>query len=131
MAAVITNLGLAKITGQLVSGASTSGLALYLAVGTGAGTAAVTDVAMFTEDTTTGRTLATLTQTTKTVTNDTTQYSALLNFPVVNETITEVGLWTASSGGVLVYHRDLTGATQPAGPTAGVSSVTFNEQITY
>jgi hypothetical protein len=130
MAAVVTNGGLASLTTQLVNGASATGLRLYLAVGTGSGTATVTDSAMFTEDTTTGRTLATFVQATKTVTNDSVLYSATLNFPAVNETITEVGLWTASTGGTLVYHRDLTGATQPAGPTAGVSSVTFNEEIT-
>lgn len=123
---VVTNVGLGVLTSALEG----AGLGtVYLAVGTGAGTANVTDVAMFTEDTTTGRTAVTLTRTTTSVTNDTVTATVTVGFPVVNETLTETGLWTALSGGILIYHRS--GLTQPAGPTAGVPSIQFIENIQF
>lgn len=125
MAAVVTNNGLAQLTSALTG----AGLGnIYLAVGTGAGTAAAGDTAMFTEDTTTGRTLTTQSRVTKTVTNDTVQFVATVNFPSINETLTEVGLFTASTGGTMIYHRDSVNTT--VGPTNGTTAVTFTEQIT-
>jgi hypothetical protein len=123
---VVTNVGLGILTNALeASGLGT----VYLAVGTGAGVANVTDTAMSNEDTTTGRIAVTLSRTTTSVTNDTVTATVTVSFPVVNETVTETGLWTASSGGTLIYHR--TGISQLVGPTAGVPSVQFIENIQF
>lgn len=125
MATVVTNSGLAQLTSALTgSGMS----AVWLAIGTGAGTANVADTAMFTEDTTTGRTSCTITRVTKNVTNDTVQFAATVSFPSINETLTEVGLFTASTSGTMYYHRD--GVATTVGPTNGTTAVSFTEQIT-
>lgn len=113
------NGGMAKIVSALEgSGIGT----LYIAIGTGAGTAAVTDTAMSNEDTTTGRVAATLTQTTTTNTNDTLTATAAFTFGV-NETVTELGLWSASTGGTLLAH--VTGLNIPVGASNSLPSGTI------
>lgn len=124
MAAVVTNNGLAFLAEALIgAGVGT----LYLAVGTGAGVVSATDTAMFDEDTVTGRTAVALATILTNHPNDTVQATVAVGFPVINETLTEVGLWTAASGGTLIYHRDT--VDRVVGPSHSVTSVTFTEQI--
>ena len=77
MADVLTNTGRAHIAGLLALAVSAPA-SYYIGWGTGAGTAAVADTALFTEDTTDGRVAATETRVTTSVTNDTAQYVATL-----------------------------------------------------
>ena len=124
--ALVTNSGLAQLTSALTG----SGMgAVWLAIGTGAGTVAATDTAMFTEDTTTGRTSTTISRVTTNVANDTIQFVATVSFPSINETLTNVGLFTASTSGTMYYHRD--GVNTVVGPTNGTTSVTFTEDIVF
>lgn len=125
MADVLTNGGRAFFTAALMD----AGLGtVYLAVGTGAGTAAATDTAMFDEDTVTGRHATTIAQATDLVLDDSLSFFVDIGFPVVNETVTEVGLWSAPTGGTLLYHRAPISVI--VGPTNGTTSVAFTEEVT-
>ena len=88
-----TNAGKAEIAGLIVS--DISGTAFdYIAIGTGTGTAAVTDTALGTTET--ARSSVTGTRTTTTVTNDTAQYVTTFGFAGANA-VTEVGIFNTSS----------------------------------
>lgn len=125
--AKVCNAGLPFLINALDGGQN--GLVLYLAVGTGAGTADPTDTAIFTEDTSTARILCVLTRVTTNVPNDTLNAAATALFPSINETLTNLGLFDASAHntGNLYYIR--TGLILAVGPTAGVSGVNFSEDI--
>ena len=82
----------------------------FLAIGSGAGTAAVTDTTLFTEMTTgtwTGyaRVNATPTRSTTTVTNDTIQWQGTFTAPAA-EAVTNAGTFDASSAGNLCVKGD-------------------------
>jgi len=91
-----------------------SGLATpYVGWGTGAGTAGVTDTTLFTE-VTAERAASTQSITTTTVTNDTLHNVCTLT-SVSGETITNAGLFDASSSGNLWAKGDFTGVVLAAG----------------
>jgi len=109
MATVLTNLGRAAISNRLANGMTQPDLR-YIAWGTGSGTSAVTDTAMFTEAAE-ARTAGAMTQQTTSVTNDTYQVDGFIT-AIADRQITEMGIWDtakAQSGtptGNLVVHGD-------------------------
>lgn len=110
MADVICDVGRAQAAGYLVG--STAGVAqvntYYGNVGTGAGTAAVTDTTLFTETGSARIAMASgsgLSRVTTTVTNDTAQY--VFTYTATGGiNVTNAGYFTASSGGVLMQKSD-------------------------
>lgn len=103
MADVITNGGRAQAAGYLAN--TVSQVATYHGnVGTGAGTATVTDTALFTE-VGSSRIGITPTNVTLTVTNDTAQY--VFEYVATGSVmVTNAGYFTAASGGVLMQKSD-------------------------
>lgn len=125
MATVVTNTGLALIT-DLLTGSGTA--PKYVGWGTGAGTSAVTDTTLFTEDTTAGyaRATGTPTQVTTTTTNDTFQVVGTLTAGATL-TITNVGLFNVlTSTPTLVMKADFTGVALNSG-----DSIQFTLQIEF
>ncbi len=103
MADIITTVGRAQAAGYL-SGVVASLAAYFGNVGTGAGTAAVGDIALFTE-VGTARISITPTRVTVTNTNDTAQY--VFTFTAAGAvSVTNAGYFTASSGGTLMQKSD-------------------------
>lgn len=88
----------------------------YLAWGTGAGTASVSDSTLFTEDTTGGyaRVSGTGTRVTTSTTNDTYQVVGTLT-AAANLTITNAGTFDASTSGNLGVKGDFTGVVLATG----------------
>ena len=109
MATVLTNAGKA-ITSNRVKGSGTE--PAYVGWGTGAGTAAVADTTLFTENG--SRSLGTSTQQTTSVTNDSYQVVGTLVAGSVL-TITNAGLFDASTSGNLYVKGDFTGITISTG----------------
>jgi hypothetical protein len=101
MAVVVTNSGKAIITNRL-KGAGTE--PLFIGWGTGAGTAAVADTALFTPAAE-ARTSGTSTQQTTTVTNDTYRVVGTLT-SLSAQSITNAGLLDAASAGNMFLHAD-------------------------
>lgn len=101
MATVLVNTGKAIVTNYLNGGAAT--VPKYVAWGTGAGTAAITDTTLFTETGT--RTLGTGTQVTTTTTNDTFQVVGTMTAGG-SLAITNAGLFDASTVGNLFAKGD-------------------------
>lgn len=104
MAAVLTTAGKGVVTNR-IKGSGTE--PNYVAWGTGAGTAVVGDTTLFTEASE-SRVAGTSSQVTTTVTNDTYQVVGTLTANGT-KTITNVGLFDASTVGNLVVHSDFTG----------------------
>lgn len=105
---IITNAGLAEIA-NCIGSVSTPAAFIYVACGTGTTAAAASQTALVAEITDTGlaRHTATATRITTTVTNDTLQLT--YTFTVTgSKTIEEVGVFNASSSGVMLS-RALTG----------------------
>lgn len=109
MATILSDVGRAQIASKINSGTATP----YIGWGTGAGTAGVTDTTLFTE-VSAERAAATPTIVTTTVTNDTYQTVATLT-SVSGATITNAGLFDASSTGNLLVKGDFTGVVLAAG----------------
>lgn len=109
MATVLTNAGRACITKRLAQGLTQPDIR-YVAWGTGAGTSAVGDTALFTEAIE-ARTAGGMNQVTTSVTNDTYQIDGAIQ-AVASRAITEVGVFDtakAQSGsptGNLCVHGD-------------------------
>jgi len=103
MADVITNVGRAQSAGYL-SNTVTQVTTYYGNVGTGTGTAAVADTALFTE-VATARVAITPTRTTVSFTNDTAQY-VFTYTAGTSVSITNAGYFTATTGGVLMQKSD-------------------------
>jgi len=101
MAQVVTNAGRSIITNR-IRGLGTE--PLYVAWGTGAGTAAVTDTTLFTESAE-ARTAGTSSQQTTSVTNDTYQVVGTVTATAVRA-ITNAGLFDASTAGNLFVKSD-------------------------
>jgi hypothetical protein len=99
MANVLTDKGRDLITALLV--ASTD---KYVAWGTGAGTAAVTDTTLFTESAE-SRTAGTQTQQTTSVTNDTYQVVGTIT-ATATRAITNAGVFDASTAGNMLLKGD-------------------------
>jgi hypothetical protein len=111
MATVYTQAGEEAIV-DLIDGTSTTHLDAtnaYIAWGTGAGTAAKSDTALFTEASE-ARVAATVSQPAA----DKNQWVATLTADGA-KTITEAGLFNASTGGTLIIHGDFTGIALNAG----------------
>jgi len=121
MATLIVNTGKAIVTNYLAGGAATQ--PKYVAWGTGAGTTAATDTTLFTETGT--RVTGTTTQQTTSTTNDTYQVIGTLTASGT-VTITNAGLFDASTSGNLFVKGDFTGI----GLTSGDSiQFTFKTQF--
>jgi len=102
MATLLVNTGKAIVTNRLNSGGT---IPQYVAWGTGAGTTAATDTTLFAE--VTPRVSGTVTQQTTSTTNDTFQVVATQTAGTT-ETITNAGLFDASSSGNLFIKGDFT-----------------------
>jgi hypothetical protein len=109
MATVLTNTGKAQMIAKLNAGEATP----YIGWGTGAGTAGATDTTLFTE-VSAERAASTPSIVTTTVTNDTYRNIAILT-SVAGATITNAGLFDASSSGNLLVKGDFTGVVLAAG----------------
>lgn len=104
MATVIANAGKAIVTNRLKGSGTEPN---YAAWGTGAGTAAATDTTLFTEAAE-ARVAGTSTQQTTTTTSDTYQVVATIT-SASSQTITNFGLFDASTAGNLFLKGDFTG----------------------
>jgi hypothetical protein len=103
VADIYTNSGRAQLAGY-ASNTVTQITTYYGNVGTGAGTAAVTDTTLFTE-VGTARLAITPTRVTVTLTNDTAQY--VFTYTATGSTnVTNAGYFTASSAGTLMQKSD-------------------------
>ncbi|MEK6323617.1 MAG: hypothetical protein AABN33_18405 [Acidobacteriota bacterium] len=100
LAMVFTNAGKAITTNRLKGSGTEPN---YVAIGTGAGTAVITDTTLFTEVET--RVAGTSTQQTTTVTNDTYQSVGTIAI-TATRAITNAGLFDASSAGNLLIKGD-------------------------
>jgi hypothetical protein len=121
MATLQVNTGRAIVTGRIIG--STQPVPQYGGWGTGSGTTSATDTTLFTEASWTGyaRATATMSQATTSTTNDTVQAQfTLTNNSGASQTITNAGLFDASSGGNLWVKGDFTGIT-----------LNPNDQITF
>lgn len=123
-ATVITNAGQAIVT-NLVSGIGGT-VPNFVAWGTGAGTAGVTDTTLFTETTDETRVTGTKSRVTTTVTNDTYQVVSTNTVATAGKTITNVGIFDASTTGNLYFKSDFTGLALLVG-----DSITFTLKIKY
>ena len=102
MATLLVNTGRAIVTSRLNGGGTTPS---YVAWGTGAGTTGATDTTLFTENG--SRVSGTVTQQTASTTNDTFQVVGTQT-AAVGETITNAGLFDASTSGNLFVKGDFT-----------------------
>lgn len=109
MATLLTTSGHGIVTSRLGGGGTTPN---YVAWGTGAGTTAAGDTTLFTE--VTPRVSGTTSQVTTTVTNDTFQIVGTQTAASI-ETITNAGVFDASTSGNLFVKGDFTGLTLAAG----------------
>lgn len=105
MATVLTNVGKAQMIDALNGGSHTA--PQHVGWGTGAGTAAATDTTLFTEASET-RVSGTKTIETTTVANDTYQVVATITADG-SKTITNAGLFDASTSGNMYVKGDFTG----------------------
>lgn len=104
MATKVVNGGLGIITGRIKG---TGAEPVFTGWGTGAGTTAVTDTTLFTEAAET-RATGTSSQVTTTITNDTYQVIGAIT-SLSAQTITNAGLFNASSSGTLFMKGDFAG----------------------
>ncbi len=123
-ATVITNAGQAIVT-NLVSGLGGT-VPRYVAWGTGAGTAAAADTTLFTESSQESRTNGTPTRVTTTATNDTLQVVGTITVATAGKTITNVGLFDASTSGNLYFKSDFTGLALAVG-----DSISFTLKVAF
>jgi hypothetical protein len=122
MATVITNVGKATYNNRL-KGTGTE--PSYVAWGTGAGTAAITDTTLFTESAE-SRVAGTSSVTTTTTTDDTYQVTGTITASA-GRTITNAGLFDASTSGNLFLKGDFTGVALLTGESI---AFTFKSQLT-
>lgn len=122
-ATVITNAGKAIVANRMQSAGTDP---KYVAWGTGAGTAAATDTTLFTESAEESRTAGTQSRVTTTVTNDTYQVVGTITVATSNKTITNVGLFDASTSGNLFFKSDFTGLALLIG-----DSITFTIKVAF
>lgn len=121
MATVLVNTGKAITTNRL-KGAGTE--PVFVAWGTGAGTAAIADTTLFTESAE-ARVSGTSTQQTTTTTNDTYQVIGTITASA-GRTITNAGLFDASTSGNLFMKGDFTGVVLASG-----DSIQFTMKVQY
>jgi len=121
MATLLVNTGKAIVTNYLAGGAATQ--PKYVGWGTGAGTTAATDTTLFTE--VTPRVTGTATQVTTSTTNDTYQVVGTQTAGTT-ETITNAGLFDATTSGNLFAKGDFTGIALLTG-----DSIQFTFQVQF
>lgn len=122
MANVLTNAGKDIIVDRILGTGSAE--PKFVAWGTGAGTAAATDTTLFTEASE-SRVTGTSSQVTVTTTNDTYQVVGTLTANG-SKTITNAGLFDASTTGNLFVKADFTGV-----PLVLNDSITFTFKATF
>jgi hypothetical protein len=110
MATLLVNTGKAIVTNYLAGGAATQ--PKYVGWGTGSGTTSATDTTLFTE--VTPRTTGTATQVTTSTTNDTYQVVGTQTAGT-GETITNAGLFDATTSGNLFAKGDFSGIALNSG----------------
>ena len=120
MATLLVNTGKAIVTNRIIGSGTEPN---YVAWGTGAGTTAATDTTLFTE--VTPRVLGTASQQTTSVTNDTFQVVGTQTAGT-SETITNAGLFDASTSGNLFVKGDFTGIALNSG-----DSIQFTFKIQF
>ena len=119
---VITNDGKNEVAGLICADQASSYTAFdYIAVGTGTTSASATDTALENE---TDRQAATGTLTTTSVTDDTMQLVA--SFTGINATITEAGVFNASTGGTMLARQTFSGIPLTTNDTL---EVTYKVQV--
>lgn len=121
MATVLTHAGKAIITNRMIGSGTEP---KYVAWGTGAGTAAAGDTTLFTEASE-SRTSGTSSRVTVTQTNDTYQVVGTITADGT-KTITNAGLFDASTGGNLFVKTDFTGVALNLG-----ESIQFTFKVTF
>jgi hypothetical protein len=121
-ATVYTNAGKA-ITTNRIKGSGTE--PNYIGWGTGAGTAAITDTTLFTEASE-ARVAGTSTQATTTTTSDTYQVVGTMTVAGSGKTITNAGLFDASTSGNLFMKGDFTGIALNVG-----ESISFTLKVVF
>ena len=121
MANVLTNKGKEIIADRILGNGTEP---KYVGWGTGAGTAAAADTALFTESSE-SRTSGTSSKITVTTTNDTYQVVGQI-VATGSRTITNAGLLDASTSGNLFVHTDFTGVV-----LATNDSITFTFKVTF
>ena len=121
MATLVVNSGLAIITNRMKAGGTEP---VNGGWGTGAGTTAATDTTLFTE-VETPRIAGASTQQTTTVANDTYQVVVTRTAASI-ETITNHGLFDATTGGNLFFKGDFTGLALAIG-----DSIQFTDQVVF
>ena len=120
MATLLVNTGRAIITNRLNGGGTTP---QYVGWGTGAGTTGATDTTLFTE--VLPRVSGTVSQVTTSSTNDTFQVVATQTAGT-SETITNAGLFDASTSGNLFVKGDFTGI-----PLNSSDSIQFTFKVQF
>ena len=123
MATVFTYAG-AAITTNRIAGAGTE--PKYVAWGTGVGTAGVSDTTLFTESSEETRTTGTSSRVTTSQTNDTYQVVGTLTCATSGKTITNCGLFDASTVGNLYMKADFTGVALAVG-----EAIQFTLAVSY
>lgn len=113
MATVITNAGKAVMTNRLKNGAT--GATEPNNIGWGTGTGAVITGTTLATAAAEARTVGTSTQVTTTTTNDTYQVVGTMTVATTGKTISEVGLFDATSAGNLFLWADFTGIVLAVG----------------
>jgi hypothetical protein len=121
-ATVYTNAGKA-ITTARIKGTGTE--PSYIGWGTGAGTAGITDTTLFTEASE-ARVAGTSSQVTTTTTNDTYQVTGTMTVAGSGKTITNAGLFDASTSGNLFMKGDFTGIALNVG-----ESISFTLKVVF
>jgi hypothetical protein len=121
-ATVLTNAGRAILTNRIIAGGTEPN---YVGWGTGAGTAAVGDTALFTEASE-ARVAGTSSRQTTAVANDTYRVIGTLTCAGAGKTITNAGLLDASVDGNLFIHGDFTGVALLVG-----DSIQFTTTIQF
>jgi len=111
MATVLTNAGRAINAGRMLGATPTQVEPKFVGLGTGAGTAAAVDTALFTEVVVGSwagyaRPSAVGTLVTTTVTNDTAQWQDTFTAPSSTQAITNAGNFDAATAGNLHIHGD-------------------------
>lgn len=122
-ATLVVNTGKAIVTNR-IKGSGTE--PAFVAWGTGAGTAAATDTTLFTEASE-ARVSGTSTQQTTTTTSDTYRVVGTMTVAGSGKTITNVGLFDASTSGNLFFKSDFTGLALNVGDSI---AFTINVQFT-
>lgn len=110
-ATLVVTTGKAIITNRIRSGGTEP---LYLAWGTGAGTTAAGDTTLFSEASE-SRVTGTSSQVTTSTTNDTYQVVGTMTVAGAGKTITNMGLFDASTSGNLFMKTDFTGVALNVG----------------